>query len=156
MTDGTADGTRLVADLPGERHAQPSGFIGFRGRVLFSVFAPERPSVWRTDGTSAGTTLVKAIDAADFPVLGDLTRTRDQAFFTAWSFNTAGRLWRTDGTTAGTRPVARVNDPEFTFDFELTPMNGVLYFVNRSPTQGTELWRSDGTPEGTHAVKDLR
>jgi ELWxxDGT repeat protein len=66
-SDGTEAGTRLLADLePGRQSSGPEGFIELGGRALFSASAagrslPYQPrtSLWTSDGTTAGTTLVR-------------------------------------------------------------------------------------------------
>ena len=101
---------------------------------------------WLSDGTEAGTYLIKDI----FPgrtashrrserpvVLGD------SAYFPArWDLTHGDALWKSDGTEAGTVFVKDVNLGS------LTLFDGSLFFFS-----SFGLWKSDGTEEGTHVVK---
>lgn len=56
VTDGTVAGTGLLADLrPGLANGNPIGLVRFRDEVIFSAFTGTGLSIWRTDGTPAGT-----------------------------------------------------------------------------------------------------
>ena len=70
--------------------------------------------LWRSDGTEAGTTLVRDVNTT--PLSSNpswLTRVGDQVFFSATTRTGTGGsrgpkvtgLWKTDGTAAGTVPV---------------------------------------------------
>ena len=59
--------------------------------------------LWKSDGTSAGTALVKDIAvgiSSSYP--SDLTAVGGTLYFTAGDENCSYGLWKTDGTTAGT------------------------------------------------------
>lgn len=69
--------------------------------------------VWRTDGTTAGTKLLKDINPGEsgsfaFPI----KKAGDFLFFPANSGNDVFRLWRTDGTESGTKPVPGTSEWE--------------------------------------------
>ena len=64
MTDGTAAGTALVADInPGSVGSSALGFTALgNGKFLFSANdGTHGCELWVTDGTAAGTTLVADI-----------------------------------------------------------------------------------------------
>ena len=157
LTDGTAAGTRLVADIVGGPSASsPGGFTPLpSGDVVFAATGPEGRELWRTDGTAAGTSLVKDIR----PGLASSSPSAFTALLGAVYFfaddGTHGReLWRTDGTTAGTRLVAQsqagaagVDD-----DAELVVSGGRLFFGAPFGSLGHVLWSSDGSLPGTTPV----
>jgi ELWxxDGT repeat protein len=115
--------------------------------------------LWKSDGTPAGTQLVKRIDQSDdsgldpeieavgafyptVPVKADLA---GALLFSANDGTTGKGLWRSDGTEAGT---LLIEDPFPSGSGELrqlTPFAGKAYFIS-----GT-LWASDGTEAGTAA-----
>lgn len=113
--------------------------------------------LWKSDGTVAGTMLVKDINpgpTGSSP--GFLTNVSGVLYFTANDGSSGIELWKSDGTVAGTvqvhdiRPGLNSSSP-----FYLTNHNGVLHFVANDGAQGDELWRSDGTPAGTVLVQDI-
>jgi len=111
----------------------------------------------RTDGTEAGTTLVKNI----FPGTGagnpsGFTRLGDYLYFQA-DDGTGNdvELHRTDGTEAGTTLVKDINPGETGSSPSLfTKLGDMLYFAAYGPS-GWELWRTDGTEAGTTGFADI-
>lgn len=97
-------------------------------------------ALWKTDGTSAGTMLVKS--ALSSSQLVELDGTL--------YFESFDELWKSDGTAAGTVRVAELDEIE-----NLTAFGGKLYFTSRDSTHGTELWESDGTAAGTKMTADI-
>lgn len=114
--------------------------------------------LWRSDGTQAGTWLVKDILMGasdswpnDFAVFGD------EICFSASDGSEGRELWCSDGTEAGTRQVHAIRPgPQGSNPSKLTVAGGWLYFSADDGVHGQELWRSDGTQAGTHLVRDIR
>lgn len=116
MTDGTVRGTVLVhggvtPDFGDS--ASPDKVIAFGNKVLFQGESAEYGTEpWITDGTTAGTFLLKDIHPgpADSPsptvVGGKFTIRGDKAYFVAAIANEDFHLFETDGTSAGTRVIA--------------------------------------------------
>ena len=159
-SDGTARGTRMVKDInPGPGSGGPgpgpgSGGLGqltdVNGTLYFTASEGNHVSeLWRSDGTQAGTTMVKSVSAFG------MTDFRGALYFFG-----PGGLWRSDGTEAGTTIVKDQLSPTYCcLDPEFTVVNGILYFVAddgvHDGVHGTALWRSDGTEAGTTMVKDF-
>src|SRR5215207_5772750 len=60
-SDGTAAGTRLVADVcPGSCASLPRNLAVAGGRLFFLATGPEGFELWVSDGTRAGTTQVRS------------------------------------------------------------------------------------------------
>ena len=126
----------------------------------FAYFAAESlghgRELWRSDGTDAGTVLVRDImpgrDGSN-PV--NLTHVNGTLFFLATDAG-GQELWKTDGTTEGTVRVRDIyvgepgSDIGHFFDF-----NNELYFVATSADAGREIWKTDGTTTGTSLIKDI-
>lgn len=165
-TDGTDLGTRPVKDInPGTGSSMAFGIES--GGVLGSdlLFAADDGvtgyELYRTDGTEAGTVLVRDINpGAGSSVPTGFTKMGDAVYFAAQTEASGFELWRSDGTAAGTRIVkdiysgtsgafANSSSPR-----ELTNLGGTLVF--RTTTEdGRELWASDGTGAGTRQLADI-
>lgn len=99
-TDGTAGGTRLVADIDAGGSADPGELVEHAGRLWFTAYADETGGgLWRTDGTAEGTELV--VDVTD--VVGGsyanrpayLASTGRDLFFTSNDELLGTELWST-------------------------------------------------------------
>src|SRR5262249_20909967 len=117
------------------------------------LFLANAEQIWKTDGTSAGTTLVKQLTGyPDSPDPADLTAAGGYLYFTAGSyFNHSRGLWRTDGTEAGTVLLKTFNY-QSDWPAQLTALGGTLYFVAEDTAHIPQLWKSDGTVGGTAMV----
>jgi len=112
--------------------------------------------LWVSDGTEAGTKMVKDINSGG----GDsspkeLTAVGDKLYFSATDAISGTELWVSDGTEAGTYMVKDINEAGNSLPGDLTAMNGLLYFKAYAATSGNELWVSNGTEAGTYMVKDI-
>lgn len=114
--------------------------------------------LWRTDGTEAGTWLVKDVTPGSagstlkhFTVVGNLL------YFTNEDFYLDAELWKSDGTTAGTTLLTTLARTGHNPPRELVNVNGTLFFNADTPlvSTGVELWKSDGTVAGTKAITDM-
>lgn len=154
VSDGTAAGTRLVKDIYNGTTGSigdyfyllacdVNGVIYFRARD--SLFGNE---LWRSDGTPAGTYMVKDISpgTSDSNV-GEFEALNGNIYFTA---NTGSQVWRSDGTGTGTTLLG-----SFNVATSLCAFNGNLYFSADNNNNGQELWKSNGTAGGTILLKDL-
>jgi ELWxxDGT repeat protein len=168
-SDGTAAGTVLVQDIyagvessePGGNPPDSSGLLNVNGTLFFAANdGVHGVELWKSDGTAAGTVLVKDIDSGigfgnSFPQ--ELTNVNGTLFFTADDGVHGFELWKSDGTEAGTVLVKDINPipgpsdpPEY-----LTNVNGTLHFAANDGVHGTRLWKSDGTTAGTVLVQNI-
>jgi ELWxxDGT repeat protein len=154
-TDGTIPGLTRVTSF---RAAQAPGLYGVYGaNVLFSYDDPAVGfELWITDGTSAGTRLVKDIQPGpgssrpNRPVLSG-----SWIYFTADDGTTGVELWRTDGTESGTSLVKDINPQGNSDAYFKAALGGTVFFGANDGSHGTELWKTDGTAAGTVLVKDI-
>ena len=161
-TDGSEAGGALVKDIrPGSGSAFSSAaaeFANVNGTLLFTATdGTHGRELWKSDGTEAGTVLVKDIN----PGPGDssaqgLTSVNGTLFFTADDGVNGLELWKSDGTEAGTVLVKDIYPGDGSSDpYDLTNVNGTLFFTADDGVAGTELWKSDGTEAGTVLGKTL-
>jgi ELWxxDGT repeat protein len=158
-SDGTAGGTRLVKDVsPGLGSSNPHELTTINGKLLFAASLNgcsdggcPNTELWESDGTAAGTKLLKDIDSSGGGSDPNyLTVVNDTVFFWAQvREQTPPQLWRSDGTAAGTMMVKDIT-PTY-----LTSVKRTLFFLASDSTHGYELWKSDGTASGTTMVKDI-
>ncbi len=114
--------------------------------------------LWVSDGTEAGTFLVKDIwsdSASSFPA--DLTAFGDELFFSADDGANGRELWKSDGTEVGTVLVRDVKPGADSGNVhDLIVNNSTLFFAADESSTGSELWSSNGTTNGTQIVLDLQ
>lgn len=159
VTDGTAEGTRLVHDInPGVGDSMAKDFTGHHGQVFFQADdGTHGTELWVTDGTAEGTRLVKDINPGPADSAPYYMRSMGEwLLFAATRDDVGTEFWRSDGTEEGTQLVRDIYPgPEGSKLYQPTRMGGLLYFAANHPVHGEELWRSDGAPEGTWLVKDI-
>ncbi len=159
-TDGTPGGTHIVKDIragSADAISQRNNYVfGILGTTI--VFAANDGNVgeevWRSDGTAAGTQLLKDIVfavASSFPrALGEID---GRLLFTANDGKVSRQLWTTDGTTAGTRQLFKFPGSAGAALSSFVRLGRFAYFLTNPLTR--ELWRTDGTQGGTSRVSKV-
>lgn len=189
-TNGTAAGTSLVKDIrPGAASSINTGFpmlnstilLPFNNRLLFVADdGASGHEIWTTDGTEAGTYLLKDInpgaEGAFYSLNGPTASLflsvvlNGKLYFTAYQQSTGAELWETDGTPGGTKlfkeilPGMSGGIPFLMPNFRFTDLNSFpvhqgpqFYFLFGHPNdEGVELWKSNGTEGGTVKVKVIK
>ncbi|WP_073565749.1 ELWxxDGT repeat protein [Archangium sp. Cb G35] len=107
------------------------------------------PSLWVTDGTSAGTTPLLPAQEQGFLRIRGLKRHGDFVQFWAEDGRHGMEPWVTDGTPAGTRLLRDIHRADSSNPRELVDLGGTLLFTAQDAEHDRELWKSDGTAEGT-------
>ena len=159
-SDGTQGGTFRVKDLnPDSNDANPTYFTNVGGTLYFSATNGTGGGLYKTDGTSAGTILLR-----QGTITGGAVGSRPQFLpvngivYFIGSDNTFGQeLWRTDGTPAGTFMVKDVYPGAGggLVGSALCAVGNTIFFMGADDTHSAELWKSDGTAAGTVMVKDI-
>ena len=180
-SDGTAAGTTLVKDInPGptgsaQLYADPSIVVA-NGELFFSADdGVHGAELWVSDGTAAGTHMVKDINPNTYPSappstdgmssnISSLTAFNGKVLFSADDGTHGQELWISDGTAAGTHLVQDINptvipgQPQITqgsYPENVTVAGNNAYFAADDGQHGNELWVTNGTSAGTHLVKDI-
>ena len=113
--------------------------------------------LWKTNGTTAGTVLVKNINpgsASSAP--SDIVAVGSRLFFVADDGSHGPELWQSNGTGPGTTLVKDIaTGAPGSAGSNLTGLGAQLYLSADDGSHGQELWTSDGTAPGTQLVADL-
>ncbi|MBS1747922.1 MAG: T9SS type A sorting domain-containing protein [Bacteroidetes bacterium] len=112
--------------------------------------------IWRTDGTSAGTYLLKDL-GADYGFASDFIAFNNKIYFITISSTYGDFIWQSDGTASGTNKLKQIST-SFNQD-NLFPSYAVtstaLFFTANDGVNGKETWTTDGTASGTKMLQDL-
>jgi ELWxxDGT repeat protein len=134
------------------------GFSALGSSVIFdAVDNGPGNSLWKTDGTAAGTVKIKDVyPSADCTDISQLTTVGSSVFFKATTAS-GEELWATDGTTAGTVQMKDIYaGASSSSPANFTPItNNKMIFSATTSTQGKEPWVTDGTSAGTVILKDM-
>jgi ELWxxDGT repeat protein len=138
--------------------SNPIGFKPLGDRLVFLAQQQDGSSaVWSTDGTTAGTVLVRG----GFRRADMLTAAGSQLFFRGDDGASGVELWKTDGTTSGTVLVRDINPGADGSEVTSLVAHGdTVYFYAYAPGgpgpsrwENAGLWKSDGTGPGTVFVR---
>jgi ELWxxDGT repeat protein len=160
-SDGTEAGTQLVKNISGNFFSYvyliAPELIVYKDEVYFTSGNLEvGQELWKSDGTEAGTVLVKDIHENSSSVPKEFFVFNDLLFFRANDGTHGEELWKTDGTTAGTTLVKDIREGTGSSGvISYAISNNELFFMANDGVTGKELWKTDGTEEGTKIVKDI-
>jgi ELWxxDGT repeat protein len=141
-----------------------NGFGGFRygdNNVAFFIGndGVTGNELWKSDGTAAGTVLVKDINSGLNSGSGayeSMVKLGSQYIFTANEPLTGDELYVTDGTAANTSILKNINPgSNSSYPNELLVFGNQVIFRASTDLTGRELWITDGTTVGTFELKDI-
>lgn len=161
VTNGTAAGTVSFTNkvsVPATPECTVmNGLLYFTG-----ADAATGEELWVTDGTDAGTHLVKDINpgAASSSPADRLLVFNNRIYFSGETGTGGREMWMSDGTAAGTVMIKDIvpgagssNQPAL---YKATAAGNYIYFVCNTTAEGEELWRTDGTAAGTVLIQDIK
>lgn len=138
------------------------------GRLFFAAVSPTVGNeLWVSDGTVAGTRLVKDIRPnikgnpsldSSFPRYLSRLATPGVVFAADDGSAIGNELWFSDGTSAGTRLIKDINTNTVTaasLPREMQVCGGVMYFSADDGVAGREPWETQGTAASTRRIADL-
>ncbi|MDJ0840645.1 MAG: hypothetical protein QNK37_29310 [Acidobacteriota bacterium] len=154
VSDGTLEGTKKLVDLQSRWW---SGVISMGNEVYFSANGSNTSGIelWKSDGTPAGTVLVKDISpGSKSSSPNPLFVWNDALYFTADHPDSGRELWRTGGTAATTELVKDINDDRTTAQIDDFGVQGDrLLFGMRTPENDIDLFAADD--EGIGILSDI-
>ncbi|MEA2600690.1 MAG: hypothetical protein QOF89_1682 [Acidobacteriota bacterium] len=170
-SDGTPAGTVLMDLNPGPNytfypydsiHAFYYGLSAFGNDLMFLGFTPGGGpiSVWRSNGTLAGTVPLTNMGFLFDQVPGSATVAGGQFYFVD---DPGHEIWASNGTAAGTHSLKDLSTAPSAFslagskifDRSFGALGDLLFFQASDGHSGLEPWKSDGTPGGTSQVASL-
>ena len=141
-----------------QRRAHPIQLTNVNGTLFFSANdGTNGHELWKSDGTAAGTVLVKDINPAPATATREPDQRQRHAVLHGRRRHVRQRAVedrrhrrRHRARSRTSTPASRAATPR-----NLTNVNGTLFFTANDGTHGSELWKSDGTAAGTVLVKDI-
>jgi ELWxxDGT repeat protein len=160
-TDGTLQGTVLVADLfPGPASSSPRLFYPCGDKLYFiAEHAVDGSVIWETDGTRPGTRefrfhswATQPVHTAEIALLGHVLAAAGGAAFMYEKPASQITILSLEG---GDTKTVKIGDATPQWPEQLTPAESQVFFTANDGVNGRELWVTDGTENGTHLVKDI-
>jgi ELWxxDGT repeat protein/VCBS repeat-containing protein len=167
LSDGNPADTQVDDIYPGDSgnntdSSTPLNIMVLGNSFIFQATDPTHGrELWISDGTVAGTQLLKDIDTVaptsshsafnasppndpnnhqQSPVIYD-----GKLYFTANDGVHGYQMWVTDGTSAGTTAVTHFPTAGNPYPTDFTVFDGNLYFVAYDGSTGNQVWKTDGT-----------
>lgn len=156
VNDGALWATTEAGTSGRVRDINPTGFDFVKyltpmGNVLYFSASDgvNGQELWRSDGTAAGTYMVRNINpiafGGAFPL--SLTAINGVLYFSANDGSNGTELWRSDGTSSGTYMIYDINPgTDSAYPYAITGFGGAIYFAATHRDLGTEIWRFNVGP----------
>ncbi len=134
----------MLKDIdPGQASSSPYLMVNVNGTLFFDArdnYAGRE--LWKTDGTIAGTTLVKDIKPTGGSYPNQLSMLLVRCVLYGRRWRECRELWKSDGTAAGTVMVRDINPgPNGSSVTDLVHSGSTVYFSATDGTLGFELGR---------------
>ena len=141
---------RAVFGYP-ELSSEPEYLTVVDGAFFFAATAADGTAreLWKSDGTTAGTVMVKDINPLTDSSPYNLSNVNGTLYFVADDGEHGPELWKSDGTEAGTVMVEDIHPWEGigSYPSSVLDVNGTLFFTASDGQHGRELWKIDDGKE---------
>ena len=148
VTDGTAAGTHLVADVfSGSNTGTMSSLSSLGdGRILFSGYdgTSGGPELWISDGTALGTHQLRDINTYGNPTASTTYYSGRPGYFLGSEADHGLEIFVTDGTPAGTHVIDKTPGPLGSPISDTLTVGGKVYAFIVTGVEGVQLFVSDG------------
>lgn len=143
-TDGTVSGSVPLAAIA--QYAQGYGYCEMNGSVYFILVQNGQPEVWKSDGTAAGTALVKNLSTANVPIsYVDGMKAFNNRLYIVGSVSGQGNdLYVFDGTSSGIVIPVSLAPGSNAYPTDLEVYAGKLWFV-ASNMAGVNIYKMETT-----------
>lgn len=154
-SDGTTAGTQSVMSFTSTSASLPilnNGLIYF----VFTNTATTSGQLWRTDGTAAGTFMLKVFNSPQtFGGIHHVGNFNNKLVLGANDGIIGRELWESDGTIGGTTLFKDLKTITHSRPRLLTEVGNELFFVADSGNVNNYLFKSDGTANGTVMIRNI-
>lgn len=158
--DGTSTG--LVKNIYPTSSSYPQYFAysPALGKTLFNANGGNGGEPWITDGTEAGTIILKDINVSSGTAgsnPNNFTEYNGKVYFTASDGLTSGsEPWVTDGTEQGTKMLKDIiPGTSGSFPEKFVVVKDKMYFFATSSSNVKQIWETDGTDAGTKMLTSI-
>ena len=135
----------------------PGGNFTNHARVMNgALYFLEGDGLWKSDGTAAGTFLLKEKEGS-FTLSPELLIAVNGLLYFTGNDDVHGlELWKSDGTSAGTVLLKDIYTGSNSSDINaFAKVGNKLMFSANDGINGNEIWVSDGTEAGTKMMQDI-
>lgn len=154
-----ANDPQLLSDIHGPTAgSNPANLTAVGGTLFFRADdGINGAELWKSDGTSAGTVMVRDINTSGSSNPTSLSNAGGVLYFSADNGTDGFEPWSYGPSGAGDpQPLGNINPSGDSNPFNFTNLGGTIVFAAGDATKhGAELWRTDGTPANTVLLKDI-
>jgi trimeric autotransporter adhesin len=127
-------------------------FIGDNNYIYFTTNRQQK--LWRTDGTEAGTILLKNFQYQEMVNITEKRATflNNKIYFKGFDSINNDEPWESDGTVGGTKIFANINSNGPSFPNSFITIGNEMYFTARDANNQVSLLKSDGNSSNISTV----
>ncbi|HVX51667.1 MAG TPA: ELWxxDGT repeat protein [Chitinophagaceae bacterium] len=153
ISDGTGAGTRLIKDIDPKGSDNPANFTVFKNKVYFSADSEGYHSIYKTDGTAAGTKKVFTNKDQRFAVFEMFAATNYLYAFTEVPGRDTSELWALDGNSNQWTKIQTLVGVYQTRHGGT--IGNILIWNAIDNVHGAELWKATNEPGSAKLLKDI-
>ena len=155
-TGGSLESTVVIGGDDSTTWKTPGDLVAWNGSLYFSARDPiSGDELWKSDGTTAGTAMVKDIEPGEEGYTRVIAVTPGWMYLETWTLAHGGELWRSDGTAAGTYLLKDLlkGAASGLWLGDCVLVGDKLFFQGKGKKDADTLCVSDGTAKGTRVLK---